>query len=214
MKVRSPAGRYPPWRAKAPPDSRRCGTLGIGLSPFPVKAMDDLAPARCNFCDAEVPRKDFQEGRAVTVAGRNYCRACMTVAIERGKNPDRPPELRTPRPARLPVPQDRRRHERKDTVLFLELSIYGADGRLHHRAPAVMRNVSLSGALLGGLVMPAKVIPADIQRIGIRLLEGPLRDQEILCRVVRIIPRDEGSDVALEFEGTEAAKVERLRQIV
>jgi len=174
---------------------------------------DDLAP-RCDFCPAEIPPSDFQEGRAVRVAGRNYCRGCMKAAIERGKNPDRPPELLTPRPARLPVPKDRRRHERKETVLFLELSLYLADGRLHHRAPAVMRNVSLSGALLGGLILPGNILPADARRIGIRVVDGPLRDQEILCRIVRIISREEGSDVALEFEGTEAAKVEQLRRIV
>ncbi len=156
-----------------------------------MKAMDDLAPVSCDFCQAGIPRVDFQEGRAVKVAGRNYCRRCMTVAIERGKNPDRPPDLRTPRPARLPSTPDRRRHERKDTRLFLELSLYLEDGRLQHRGNAVMRNVSLSGALLGGLILPGQGIPAEAQRMGIRLLEGPLKGQEILCRVIRIIPREE-----------------------
>ncbi len=138
----------------------------------------------------------------------------MTEAIERGKNPDRPPDLRTPRPEKPAGSRDRRRHERKETVLFLELSIYLDDGRLHHRGNAVMRNVSLSGALLGGVVLPTKSIPPEAHRIGIRLLEGPLRDQEIRCRVVRYIHREEGSEVALEFEGTETAKIEQLRKIV
>jgi hypothetical protein len=176
--------------------------------------VGDLDSTRCNFCKAEIPRKDFQEARAVTVAGRNYCPQCMAEAIERGKNPDRPPDLRTPRPDRFSGLGDRRRHERKDTVLLLEVSIYLASGQLHHRGTAVMRNVSLSGALLGGLVLPTKDIPAEAHRMGIRLLEGPLKDQEIRCRVVRYIHRFEGSEVALEFEGTELAKVEQLRKIV
>jgi hypothetical protein len=78
----------------------------------------------------------------------------------------------------------------------------------------VRGNVSLSGALLGGLVLPTQNIPAEDHRMGIRLLEGPLKDQEIRCRVVRYIHRTNGSEVALDLEGTELAKVEQLRKIV
>jgi hypothetical protein len=176
--------------------------------------MDESASARCSFCPTEIPMKEFEEARAVKIAGRNYCQQCMTAAIEKGKNPDRFPDHHAPQPIQPLVPPERRRNERKEKVLFLELSIYLANGRLHHRGAVLMRNVSLSGALLGGLVLPTERIPAEPHRIGIRLLEGPLKDQEILCRVVRYIHRSEGSEVALEFEGTETAKVELLRKII
>ena len=153
-------------------------------------------------------------GRAVKIAGRNYCPQCMASAVERGKNPDRFPDHLNPETSQPLAPRDRRRHERRETVLFLELSIYLANGRLHHRGSAVARNVSLSGALLGGVILPTERIPAEPHRIGIRLLEGPLKDQEILCRVVRYFHRSDGSEVALEFEGTETAKVEQLRKII
>ena len=174
--------------------------------------MNDLGPIRCTFCPAEISRKDFEEGRAVTVAGRTYCGSCMTAAIERGKDPDRPPDLRTPRPV---GGRERRAHERKETILSLELSLYGPeDGRLQDRGTAVMRNVSLSGALLGGVMMSAKSLPTEGQKVGIRVLQGPLQAFEILCRVVRCHVARGGSEVALKFEGTEAAKAEQLARIV
>ncbi|HXX93948.1 MAG TPA: PilZ domain-containing protein [Planctomycetota bacterium] len=176
--------------------------------------MDELTYVPCDFCKVQIHRKDFQEGRAVRVAGRHYCSQCMAKAIERGKNPDRPPDLRTPRPDSHLVLGERRRHERKDAAVAVEISIYLASGHLHHRGTALMRNVSLSGALLGGLMVPTKSIPGEPHKIGIRLLDGPLKDQEILGRVVRYIHRSEGSEVALEFERTETAKIEILRKII
>jgi len=176
--------------------------------------MIDPESVRCDFCQGQIPGRDFQEARAVRVAGRNYCQACMAAAIERGKNSEYPPDLRTPRPERVASGIDRRRHPRKETILFLEIAVYHDSGRLLDRGTAVMRNVSLSGALLGGVVVPAGSIPGHGFRIGIRLLEGELQSQEILCRVVRSRQRTEGLEVALEFEGTEASKIDQLRKIV
>lgn len=176
--------------------------------------MIDPEFVRCDFCQEEIPHRDFREGRAVRVAGRNYCTGCMAAAIEKGKSSDHPPDFRTPRPEAPATGAERRRHPRKDTILFLEIAVYHQAGRLLDRGTAVMRNVSLSGALLGGVLVPAGSIPGVGYRIGIRLLEGPLQSQEIFCRVVRSRQRAEGLEVALEFEGTEAAKVEALRKIV
>jgi hypothetical protein len=109
---------------------------------------------------------------------------------------------------------ERRRHPRKETILFVEIAVYAFDGRLVDRGSAVMRNVSLSGALLGGVLVPAGSVPGTGVRIGLRLLEGPLQFQELLCRVVRSRQRGEGLEVALEFEGTETAKIAELRKII
>jgi hypothetical protein len=176
--------------------------------------MNDPDFVRCDFCLGEIPHRDFREGRAVRVAGRNYCTRCMATAIEKGKSAEHPPDLRTPRPEAPATGAERRRHPRRETILFLEVAVYSPAGRLLDRGSAVMRNVSLSGALLGGVVVPAGSAPGVGFRIGIRLLEGPLQMTEILCRVVRSRQRGEGLEVALEFEGTETAKVEELRKIV
>lgn len=176
--------------------------------------MSDIDAIRCSFCLEEIPRADFSEARAVRVAGRNYCHKCMHAAIERGKSSEHPPDLRTPRPERLTSGAERRRHPRKETILFLEIAVYHPTGKLLDRGTAVMRNVSLSGALLGGVVVPAGAIPGEGFTVGIRLLEGPLQALEIRCRVIRCRQKDEGVEVGLEFEGTETAKIEQLRKIV
>src|SRR5438874_2731658 len=87
--------------------------------------------------------------------------------------------------------QHRRQHPRRSADFPLELSIYLADGTLFDRGQAVMRDVSLSGALLSGIILtPDKGIPLRPHSIGIRLLDGPLKDLEIRSRPVRFLGRE------------------------
>lgn len=108
----------------------------------------------------------------------------------------------------------KRVHARRDVALPLELTIYTADGTLFDRGTAVVKNISLSGALLSALVLPRQSFPLVPHTIGIRLLEGPLKDVEILSRPVRFAPRAEGLDLAVEFLRTEDSKLRALRKIV
>jgi transcriptional regulator with XRE-family HTH domain len=109
----------------------------------------------------------------------------------------------------------RRLHPRKSADLPLELSIYLGDGTLFDRGQAVMRDVSLSGALLSGILLTQqKGLPLQPHTIGIRLLEGPLKDLEIRSKPVRFLQRAGAIHLAVEFEGVEAAALKQLRKIV
>lgn len=176
--------------------------------------MNEQAFERCDFCSTEIPRKEFQEGRAVKVLRKNYCAACMAKAIKRARNPETAPDLRTPRPHPPMKHENRRRHERKPTSIAVELSIYLNKGELYDRGKALLANVSLSGALLGALVLSYKSIPVAPHTIGIRLLEGPAKDLEIHGRPVRLVHAPGGFEVAIEFEKTEDAQLRQLRKII
>lgn len=109
----------------------------------------------------------------------------------------------------------RRADPRKPVEVPLELSIYLADGRLFERGNAVMRDVSLSGAILSGIVLlEKKGIPLEPHSIGIRLLAGPLKDIEIRSKPVRFLVRDFGIDLAIAFERVEEKARKLLRKII
>jgi transcriptional regulator with XRE-family HTH domain len=111
--------------------------------------------------------------------------------------------------------QHQRGHPRKSADLPLELSIYLADGTLFDRGQAVMRDVSLSGALLSGMVLTHKHgIPLEPHTIGIRLQDGPLKGLEIRSRPVRFLQRDGAIHLAVEFQELEGAALSQLRKIV
>src|SRR5437763_1233430 len=83
--------------------------------------------------------------------------------------------------------QHRRRHPRKPVSIPLELSIYNLDGTLEGRGTARVQDLSLSGAQLGGIILPGQRLPIRPHIIGIRLLEGPLLNVELRCRPVRFL---------------------------
>ena len=103
-----------------------------------------------------------------------------------------------------------RRHPRKVVNLPVEISLYANGEILYDRGKAVLRNVSLSGALLGALVLPGMKMPAGPFTLGIRLLEGPLKDVEVRGRPVRLVHGEDALDLAMEFLGTEEAAARRL----
>lgn len=109
----------------------------------------------------------------------------------------------------------RRLQPRKAMDLPLELSIYLADGTLFDRGRAVMRDVSLSGALLSGFILTEKRgIPLEPHTIGLRLLDGPLKGLEIRSRPIRFLQRDGAIHIAVAFQGVEDSSLEELRKIV
>jgi transcriptional regulator with XRE-family HTH domain len=109
----------------------------------------------------------------------------------------------------------RRAHPRKATTLPLEISIYLEDGSLFDRGSGVMKNVSLSGALLSGLVLPLRSLPVRPHTIGLRMIDGPLKGVEIKGKPIRFSHGPEGMSLAVEFIRTEEVDlVEKLRKIV
>lgn len=110
--------------------------------------------------------------------------------------------------------EHRRRDERRTTEMAVELRIYLENGRHFDLGTAILRNVSLSGALLGALVLPRKAIPVQAYMLGIRTLEGPLKDVEIVGRPVRLVHSKAGVEIAMEFHGLGEADLRQLRKIV
>jgi hypothetical protein len=111
--------------------------------------MDDSPAVRCDFCGASISFKDLDDSRAMKVMGKHYCAECLSESIQLAKDPEHPPDHRTPR-THQPAGIDRRRHARMETDVLMEVRLYLSNGKLHDRGTAVMRNVSLSGALLTG----------------------------------------------------------------
>ena len=107
-----------------------------------------------------------------------------------------------------------RREPRKELSMPLEISIYRIDGTLYDRGSAMARNVSLSGALLSAMVLPHQNLPLIPHTIGIRLLDGPFKDVEIMGRSVRISGGREDLNLAVEFLETQDAKIKQLRKVL
>lgn len=171
----------------------------------------------CDFCNAPIPPQEFESGKAVTLLKKHYCPKCMTAAIEssKAKNATPSPVFQTPRPHSLAHPTtSRRRHERKECSIPVELSVYLANGQLYDRGNAVLWNLSLSGALLRALVLPEKALPLEPHHIGIQMLDGVLKDLRILGRPVRLVHSEDGLHLALEFVKTEESQIKQLRKFL
>ena len=65
-----------------------------------------------------------------------------------------------------------------------------------------------------GLVLPLQAIPTQPHTLGIRPLEGPLKDIKIMGRPVSLRSEGSGINLAIEYMPTERAKVKQLRKIV
>jgi transcriptional regulator with XRE-family HTH domain len=107
-----------------------------------------------------------------------------------------------------------REHARKDVSLPLEVSIYLEDGSLFDRGRGTLRNVSLSGAVLSGIVLPQQSVPLRSHRIGIRITDGPLADTEFLGRPIRFIQVDGGIGLAIEFVEKAERIIKQLKKII
>lgn len=172
----------------------------------------------CHFCDANIPQEDFENGRAVILLKKNYCAKCMAEAVKRSKRKNAPPSpvFQTPPPevaGPLQSRRSRRRHERKDCSIPVELSVYLENGQLYDRGEAVLWNLSLSGALLRALILPARALPAEPHHIGIRVQQGDLRNFTILGRPVRMVHSEDGLHLAIEFVRTDSSRIEQLLRL-
>jgi len=107
-----------------------------------------------------------------------------------------------------------RRHPRKQVSLPVDLSLYGPDGALLQQGTAQIRDLSLSGAQLRGILLPQQVIPIGPHEIGLRVLTGILQGIELRCRTVRFLPGDLGYDLGVEFLNLQQAQRKLLRKIV
>ena len=63
----------------------------------------------CDFCGSDIPKTDFESGRATTLMKKKYCSVCLSAAIDRSKREDYIPQFLTPRPGSLqsPLKQER-----------------------------------------------------------------------------------------------------------
>ncbi len=167
---------------------------------------------RCHYCQKWLTAQDFESGKAVTLLKRHYCEGCVAIAVEKGKQKDPSSTAGVPRSV-VPV-GSRRRHERKEVSLKVELAVYLENGRLYDRGLAVLWNVSLSGALLRALLLPTKALPLEPHYVGIRLLEGELKGFEIVGRPVRLAHSEDGLHLAIEFTKLEEAPAVALRKLL
>jgi len=110
--------------------------------------------------------------------------------------------------------QHRRHSPRKALAVPIELSIYLSEGQLFDRGSAVLSDVSLAGALLTGIVLPQHSIPLEPHTIGLRVLDGPLKDFEIVGRPVRFTREGDAINLGIEFLKTQDVKLAQLRKIV
>ena len=108
----------------------------------------------------------------------------------------------------------RRNHPRKEMSIPLEVSIYNEDGTLFDKGGAMIKDVSLSGALLTGVMLPQQVIPLRPHTIGIRMLDGVLKGVEILARPIRLSHSGPAINLAVEFLRAEEAKLKKLRKVL
>lgn len=92
------------------------------------------------------------------------------------------------------------RHQvRKDVMVAVEISVYGAQGGLHDCGTAVARNVSLSGAMLIAISLPRRTLPLGPCTIGLRQLAAALPTPEVLGRIVRFQHASDSVGFAVEF---------------
>jgi transcriptional regulator with XRE-family HTH domain len=110
----------------------------------------------------------------------------------------------------------RRGATRKAVPIPLELSIYNSDGTLFDKGAAIIKDVSLSGALLTAVVLPQQSIPLRPHTIGIRMLDGVLKGVEIMARPIRLAHSGQGlgMNLAVEFLRTEEVKLRKLKKIL
>jgi hypothetical protein len=105
-----------------------------------------------------------------------------------------------------------RRDERRNPMIPVEFSVYRPDGALYDRGTAVVRNLSVSGALLIALVLSRQAIPLTPHTIGLRPLGTPAPMPELLGRAVRFDYAGSSLGLAVEFlKGQEAVATEIRR---
>jgi len=92
-----------------------------------------------------------------------------------------------------------RRWSRKDVRILADVEILLRDGRRFTRGTAIVRNISLRGALIGRLVLRKRCLPAEWFRIRASFRTPKYRGIGALCRPIRF-GQGEGFELAVEFD--------------
>lgn len=93
----------------------------------------------------------------------------------------------------------RRRHPRQEVDCAIEMTIYRPDGSVFSSGQAIVREISLSGAVLKGIVLSKQVIPIDPHTIGLRFPSGPGGTLEVRGFPVRFFHDGEALGLSVEF---------------
>lgn len=99
----------------------------------------------------------------------------------------------------------RRRHNRKEVALGAEIRIVKSDGTIHDTGSATVRDLSLSGAKVTDVRLPAGTIPAGPFTVTIKA-----NDLELPGRVVRF----DGGAYGIQFTRLEGAGLRRLAKVI
>ncbi len=92
-----------------------------------------------------------------------------------------------------------RRHPRRKIMAAVDLSIYRADGTVHDRGSAVVKDLSLSGALLIAVAIPRRSIPVGPVTVGLRLLAERGESPELRGLLVRFRRSKDSLGFAVRF---------------
>jgi len=111
----------------------------------------------------------------------------------------------------------KREYGRVETDARSTITLHTQDGELFDRGQAVVRNLSIGGALLTGIQTSKMVLPLRPFRIRLRLLDVPeLADLDGQCELVRISERDSCGEPQLGVRFVDVALTDcrRIRQFV
>lgn len=92
-----------------------------------------------------------------------------------------------------------RRHPRRVVMAAVDVNVYRRDGTLHDRGSAVVKDLSLSGALLIAFTTPRRSIPLGPVTIGLQPLRGRADRPEVLGRLVRFCHAKDSLGFAIHF---------------
>lgn len=93
----------------------------------------------------------------------------------------------------------RRRHPRQEVNCAIEMTIYRPDGSVFSSGQAIVREISLSGAILKGILLSKQVIPIDPHTIGLRFPSGPGGALEVRGFPVRFFHDSEALGLSVDF---------------
>ena len=100
----------------------------------------------------------------------------------------------------------RRRHARQEVNRPVQMSIYRPDGSVFSSGHATIREVSLSGAVLKGVVLSKQVIPIAPHTIGLVFELGPAERLEVRGFPVRFFQDGETLGLSLQFVNAEGVR--------
>jgi hypothetical protein len=99
-----------------------------------------------------------------------------------------------------------RDHPRLEVNRSVQMSIYRPDGSVFSSGQATIREVSLSGAILKGVILSKQVIPIAPHTIGIVFELGPAERLEVRGFPVRFFQDGESLGLSVKFVNADGVK--------